>query len=330
MRPIDPTEFAKGPTLGGSARVSEAVARAIRARRGQSGETESAPQRPRDPAPSRTAYRMSRLWLTPSFRFFLRRIAPVAAVAACIGLWFAPEDNREAFMGQVMAIKAEVQNRPEFMVKLMAIDGASGELSEDIREVMAQDFPVSSFDLDLPGLLAQVESLDAVESAGLHVRAGGILQVDIVERTPAVVWRSDLGLEMLDAEGHRVAALGSRLDRPDLPLIAGEGADRVVPEAMAILKSAGPLTPRLRGLVRVGERRWNIVLDRDQVILLPEVKPLGALAQVVALDQAKDLLGRDVAVVDMRRPTRPTVRLTEAAQDELKRLRGVELGVSYR
>jgi Cell division septal protein len=326
MRPVDPIDFAKGPTAGGSARVSEAVARAIRARRGD----DSVPQRPRDPAPSRTAYRMNRLWLTPSFRFFLRRIAPVAAVVACVGLWFASEEHRTAFTDQIALMKSEIQNRPEFMVKLMAIDGASEALAEDIREIVAMDFPISSFDLDLPGMLEQVEDLDAVASAGLHVRAGGILQIDITERTPAVIWRSDAGLEMLDAEGHRVAALPHRGDRPDLPLIAGEGAEREVVEALAILKAAGPLLPRMRGLVRVGERRWNVVLDRDQVIMLPEEKPLGALAQVVALDQAKDLLGRDVAIVDMRRPTRPTVRLTEAAQDELKRLRGVELGVSYR
>lgn len=327
MRPVDPIEFAKGPTAGGSARVSEAVARAIRARR---GDTEAAPQRPRDPAPSRAAYRMNRLWLTPSFRFFLRRIAPIAVVAACVGLWFASEDNRTAFTDQIALWKSEIQNRPEFMVKLMAIDGASAPLAEDIREIAAVDFPISSFDLDLPEMLEQIEDLDAVASAGLHVRAGGILQIDITERTPAVIWRSSAGLEMLDAEGHRVAELPHRGDRPDLPLIAGEGAERAVVEALALLKSAGPLLPRMRGLVRVGERRWNVVLDRDQVIMLPEENPLGALAQVVALDQAKDLLGRDVASVDMRRPTRPTVRLTEAAQDELKRLRGVELGVSYR
>ncbi|AJE47914.1 cell division protein FtsQ/DivIB [Celeribacter indicus] len=327
MRPVDPTEFAKGPTAGGSARVTEAVARVLRARNGQPPE---APPRPRDPAPSRAAYRMSRLWLTPSFRFFMRRLAPALAVAACIGLWFADADHRRAFSDAIQEIKREVQNRPEFMVKLMAVDGASAELSEDIREIVQIDFPISSFDLDLPGMLAQIEELDAVSRAGVHVRAGGILQVDITERRPSVVWRGPHGLEMLDGEGHRVAALDSRLDRPDLPLLAGEGADRAVGEALALLEAAGPLVPRLRGLVRVGERRWNMVLDRDQTILLPETEPLGALAQVIALDQAKGLLDRDVTSVDMRKPTRPTLQLSEAAQDELNRLRGPETGVSYR
>ncbi|KAB6714432.1 MULTISPECIES: cell division protein FtsQ/DivIB [Roseobacteraceae] len=328
MRPIDPVEFAKAPTMGGSARVSEAVARALRARLGDT--SSHAPARPRDPAPSRAAYRFNRLWLTPSFRFFMRRIAPVLAIAGCVGLWFADADNRMAFNDTVAEVKRDIQNRPEFMVKLMAIDGASGELSEDIREITSLDFPLSSFDLDLPGMLEQIESLDAVAEAGLRVRAGGILQIDITERTPAVVWRGPHGLEMLDVDGHRVAALEHRVDRPDLPLIAGVGAERDVAEALAILNAAKPIMPRLRGLVRVGERRWNVVLDRDQVIMLPEENPLGAMAQVMALDQAKDLLGRDVKAVDMRRPNRPTLQLTEAAQDEMRRLQSVELGVSFR
>ncbi len=325
MRPVDPIDFAKGPTVGGSARVSEAVARAIRARRGDTG-----PARPRDPAPSRTAYRMNRLWLTPSFRFFLRRIAPVLAIAACGALWLTSEDNRLAVTDAYAAAKFEIQNRPEFLVKLMAIDGASEALSEDIREVTSITFPISSFSLDLPEQLARIEALDAVESAGIRVRAGGILQVDVVERVPAVVWRGSEGLMMLDAEGHRVAALESRLDRTDLPLIAGEGAERHVEEALKLLASSGPLKPRLRGLVRVGERRWDVVLDRDQVIMLPETNPLGALAQVIAINQAKDLLERDVSHVDMRRPNRPTLRLSDAALSEMERLRAVELGVSFR
>jgi hypothetical protein len=45
-----------------------------------------------------------------------------------------------------------------------------------------------------------------------------------------------------------------------------------VPEALALVAAARPAVPRLRGLVRMGERRWDLVLDRDQRILLPETR----------------------------------------------------------
>jgi cell division protein FtsQ len=143
---------------------------------------------------------------------------------------------------------------------------------------------------------------------------------------PVVVWRGAGGLHLLDPEGYRVDSLAKRTDRPDLPLIAGEGASAHVGEALRVLAAAAPLRARLRGLTFVGNRRWDLVLDRDQRIQLPEERPVPALEQVLALHQAQGILDRDVAVVDMRSPRRPTLRLAEAARDELRRIRHIETG----
>jgi hypothetical protein len=67
---------------------------------------------------------------------------------------------------------------------------------------------------------------------------------------------------------------------------------------------------RLRGLVRVGERRWDLVLDRDQRILLPETGALQALERVLALHAAQDLCRAISSASICAIPTRPTLRLT--------------------
>src|SRR5690606_30621710 len=150
------------------------------------------------------------------------------------------------------------------------LEGASDDLAEAVRAKLALPLPMSSFDIDLDAARGRIEALDAVQKADLRVRSGGVLQVVITERVPVAVWRTDDGLTLVDETGHRVAGLLSRADRADLPLIAGEGADRATPEALDLIAAAGPLTPRLRGLVRVGDRRWDLVLDRNQRVLLPE------------------------------------------------------------
>jgi cell division protein FtsQ len=137
--------------------------------------------------------------------------------------------------------------------------------------------------------------------------------VTVTERRPAVLWRTAQGLEMLDATGHRVATLLDRSKRADLPVIAGEGASLNVPEALAILAAAQPVLPRVRGLVRVGERRWDMVLDRGQVIRLPETGAVEAVERTMAIDAAEEMLARDVAVVDLRNPERPTLQLGAGA-----------------
>lgn len=274
-----------------------------------------------DPAPSRLKYRIQRWMLTPGIRMGLRYGLPVCVLAAAVGGYLASEERRDIIVASFNELRAEVQNRPEFMVNVMAIDGAGRDLSEDIREIAALDFPISSFDLELSELRDLVIGLDPVKTADVRIRPGGILQIDVVERTPSVVWRSRDGLALLDETGAFVAELGSRDLHPDLPLVAGIGADAKVREALQVMAAARPLKSRLRGLVRVGERRWDLVLDRGQRILLPTEDPVLAVERVIAVSEVQDLLERDVAVVDMRLGARPTVRMNDSAVENLWHIR---------
>ena len=280
-----------------------------------------------DPAPSRWNYRYQRLMLTPLFRRVLRVGVPFTLALGVGLIYFANEARRDGFNLAVAEMRAEFENRPEFMVKLMAIDGATVELAEDIREIVPLDFPLSSFELDLETIRQDVAGLQAVKTARGKIKSGGILQIDIEERQPVAVWRTSQGLELLDAEGVAFRALDSRFERADLPLIAGDGASQALAEAMQILAVSAPLQDRLRGVARIGDRRWDVVLDRDQRIMLPEERPVQALQRVLALNTARDLLGRDVTVVDMRVAHRPTIRMSEAATRERWKARATEVKV---
>jgi len=76
-------------------------------------------------------------------------------------------------------------------------------------------------------------------------------------------------------------------------------------------------------LVRVGERRWDMILDNDQRILLPEDAPVQAVERIIVLHQASDLLARDLALVDMRLGARPSLRLSDNALRELSRIKPI-------
>ncbi len=276
-----------------------------------------------DPAPSRWAYRLQRWMLTPGIRLALRVGVPGILVFSLTSLFLASEERRDALIVFFAQMRASIEERPEFMVNVMAIDGAGRALDEDIREIVPIDFPVSSFDLDLEHIRTQITGLDPVKTASARIRPGGILQVDVVERTPVVIWRDRDGLSMLDETGAHIDELAARALRFDLPMIAGDGADTVVPEALALFAATTPIMPRVRALVRIGERRWDVVLDRQQRILLPEEEPVAALERVLALGTAQDLLARDLSVIDMRLGQRPTLRLTENAVEEWRRIRAL-------
>ena len=279
-----------------------------------------------DPAPSRLKYRMERLMLTPLFRLLLRFGVPCLLTFGAASWWLSVDDNRMKIIDAYADLRTQVESRPEFMVNMMVVDGATDLVADGIRQMLPLDFPISSFDLDLEAMREAVVSLDPVKSARLYVRQGNVLQVDVVERIPVVLWRNEQGLQLLDNEGVLVGPAFVRADWPELPLVVGDGADQHVNEALDLVAAAEPLAARLRGLVRMGERRWDVVLDRDQRILLPETDAIQALERVIAMDHAVDMLERDLVAVDLRLPNRPTLKMTDGAVQELLRIRAIEAG----
>lgn len=279
----------------------------------------------RDPAPSRLKYRLERIWLTPLYRRILRVGIPGFLLAMTVGLWLADEDRRAMLNEGLTSVVDKVQSREEFQVRMMTVEGASPVVDKALRAMLPVDLPASSFDIDLPALRLQVMRLDAVESIDLRIKPGGILSALVTERQPALLWRHARGVEILDRAGHRVASVTSREVRADLPLIAGAGADLVTEEALTLIDAAGPILPRVRGLVRRGERRWDLVLDYGQRIMLPEKGAVIALQAAIALHRAQDMLGRDIDVIDLRDPTRPVARLGIDARNSIRAARGEPL-----
>lgn len=279
----------------------------------------------RDPAPTRLQYRLERMWLRPVWRRLVRIGLPAFLVAMIAGIWLSDEDRRAALSGSVEQLLDKVQSREEFLVRTMVIEGASPVVDKALREMLPVELPASSFDIDLAKMRLQVMQLDVIESIELRIKPGGILSAVVKERQPAILWRHARGIEILDKTGHRVASVTSRDVRADLPLIAGEGADLAVPEALSLIDAAGPILPRVRGLVRKGERRWDLVLDHGQRIMLPAEGAVIALQAAIALDRAQDILGRDVHVVDLRTPARPVLRLGLDARNTIREARGQPL-----
>ncbi|WP_400082453.1 cell division protein FtsQ/DivIB [Yoonia sp. R78084] len=274
---------------------------------------------PRDPAPSRMGYRYQRMMLTPGFRGTVRIGVPILLILIIAGSWYSKPENRAALAATIAETKQSFQERPQFMVQSMNVVGGDLAVLTEVAALLPSEFPVSSFDLDLEKIRADIEALDPIKSASVRVGQGGALDVQLNPRVPVALWRDGTVLRLIDADGVQSGEIMARADRLDLPLIAGDGAEDNIAEALRLFAAAGPLIDRVRGLVRMGERRWDMVLDREQRILLPSENPVAALDRVIALNDAQDMLSRDVAVVDMRNTKRPTLRMNEEAAEALRR-----------
>ena len=70
---------------------------------------------------------------------------------------------------------------------------------------------------------------------------------------------------------------------------------------------------RVSAAVWVRGRRWNLRLDDSIDVRLPEQNPGTAWAELARAHREHGVLGRDVAVVDLRLPDRLVVRTTSEA-----------------
>ena len=271
-----------------------------------------------DPAPSRVAYRIMRLLLIPRLRLIFTLGFPSLLIfCATLGLFI----NINVWEN-ISAIKKDFKlafvERPEFMIKVASIDGSSDELANEIREILPLDFPVSYFDLDIKYLHKVVNEIPAVASAAIKISAGGVLQINVAEKSPAFIWRKDNVMSVIDETGSFIRIANSRVDYPKLPLVVGEAADLAVSEISSLMQANEYFKDHVRAFIRVGERRWDLILENNVRIMLPQREFLAAFDRLMLMNEAGSLLSGRLSNIDMRLVVRPTVRVDTVSVDPLK------------
>ena len=262
-----------------------------------------------DPAPSRFRYKFSRWMLSPLIKKAVVYGLPLVLLTAPILIYFQDQKKREQLGELALDLYQKVIERPEFMLGALSIEGASDSLNSEIREVLGLHFPVSYFDLDLADLRKRVEALPPVELAELRVKGGGILHIKVNEKSPALLLKEKNGFKVLNKQGKFIRSVSSREYFPGLPVITGEGAENAAAEATAIFKAISGKLDQVRGLVFVGQRRWNLIMTSGQVVMLPEKNPEQAIQKIIILDKAEQILSRNIAVFDFRLSSRITLRI---------------------
>ena len=260
-----------------------------------------------DPTPSRFFYRLERLWLTPFIRLVVKFGLPILLIMIICSTYFSRTENIDVWKISWREFKENIKNRPEFLINLIKIDGVDRIMLSDVRNAMNIDLPVSSYDVNLQDLKLKVQLLKAVEQVELYI-AENIIHVEILERKPAVFWRNNKGLEILDANGVSIDAAANREKQNNLPLIAGHGANNYVKEALFIYQNTDLFLNEIIGLVRVGNRRWDIILTGKRRVMLPAQDIALVLNNIAVLNKSYELSSLNFSVLDFRNIDRMTIR----------------------
>jgi len=171
---------------------------------------------------------------------------------------------------------------------------------------------------ELAVIQTRVQGLPWVKSAVVERHLPNRLHIKLIEREPVALWQHGSRLELVDKEG--VSIPGQNVDQySDLLMVVGEGANLHAASLMAMLAEDSELHGRVVTGIRVGKRRWNLLLDNGVFVNLPEDNPHGAYVELSRLNDEYRILTRDIRVIDMRLPDRLILEL-EKARDPNKRI----------
>ncbi len=170
---------------------------------------------------------------------------------------------------------------------------------------------------DLRQARERLIGLDWVEEVSIRKLFPNRLEVSLVEKQPFALWQQDQHLSVIETNGKIIARLGDAGElsqrHASLPRIVGEGAEKRAAQLFSMMSPYPSVYSRVASYVRVADRRWDILLRNDLVIQLPEIGARSALATIIKLDGERQLLSREIDIVDVRLSDRMVLRVQPAA-----------------
>ena len=202
--------------------------------------------------------------------------------------------------------------RTGFAVDQIKVVGNRQTSEIDILDRLELDGWTSLIGFDAEAARERIDTLPWVEVAAVRKVYPHTLEVRVEEREPFALWQQGSELSVIERSGAVIAPFSGG-KQALLPLIIGTGAPAKAPDFLAKIQKFPELAARVKGYIRIGERRWDLKLENGITVKLPEDGEDQAIADLVRMDHDNGLLTRDIAAVDMRISDRLVVQLTPEA-----------------
>ncbi|WP_375640842.1 MULTISPECIES: cell division protein FtsQ/DivIB [unclassified Bartonella] len=212
--------------------------------------------------------------------------------------------------GQMAVIVNTIILDSSFVVTHVDISGNKRLAKQDIFKILKLDVAPSIFTFDVERARSLLEKQAWVQSANVQKIYPNRMRISIVEREPYAIWQHDGIMDIVDNTGRVIVPFKGEIVR-DLPLVVGQGAQNAAKVFIQALSVYPKVYDRIRAFVRVGDRRWDLVLNNGMRVMLPENGALERLSSLFSSGIMQDLLSRDILSVDLRLADRITVSLSD-------------------
>ncbi len=231
----------------------------------------------------------------------------VAAIVA-IGIWAWQTRLTGRLLESMFGALTDANSAAGLMVADVTLTGRSNASRAELIAALAVNRGDPILAVNPEAARERLEAIGWVEKASVARRMPGQVLVHIVERRPFALWQADGALFLIDRSGavisdHGLAGFGG------LPVVVGGDAASRAGDLMDMLANQPELFARVRAAVRVGGRRWDIHLDNDVTVRLPESGAAEAWQRLAEINNSHGIIDRAILSIDLRLPDRLVVRL---------------------
>ncbi len=192
---------------------------------------------------------------------------------------------------------------PVFSVKKIVFDG--NEKVPDILLLKTSGLRYKSniLKVSIEDVKNKLENVAWIKSAVVQRVLPNTIYVRVAERIPIAILQSKYKLYLVDADGMVLENDGIG-DFSNLPIVVGEGASKEAANFLWQLEKFPKIRKQLVFAVRIGNRRWNIKINRGITVKLPEKELRYAFSVLDEISNSDGFFNDDIEEIDLRIPDR--------------------------
>lgn len=248
-------------------------------------------------------------------RYVPRRVgiaATLLILAGSVGFGIVKGEHVDEVVAAFQDTRNAAANAAGFRISSVILNGRKQLTQDEILAIGGINGRSSLLFLDAAAVRDKLKANSWIADANVLKLYPDRLQIDVTERTAFALWQEEGKLAVIAEDGAVLENyVPSRFVK--LPLVVGKGADAAAKDFIALLDRYPQVRAVTKAAIYVGERRWNLRLNDNLDVRLPENDVGNALAMLGKLDREDRLFSRDIVAIDMRLPDRLTVRLSEEA-----------------
>ncbi|QPC92249.1 cell division protein FtsQ/DivIB [Mesorhizobium sp. INR15] len=239
--------------------------------------------------------------------------APRFSAAILSAVLVASSSAYGAYLGgEIDGVVQGITARTGFAVDQVKVVGNRQTSEIDILDRLELDGWTSLIGFNAEAARERISGLPWIEVAAVRKVYPHTLEVRVEEREAFALWQQGDELSVIEKDGAVIAPFSGG-SQTQLPLLVGSGAPAKAPDFLVKVEKYPELAARVKGYIRIGDRRWDMRLDNGVTVKLPEDGEDQAIAALVKMDKDDGLLSRDIAAVDMRLSDRVVVQLSPEA-----------------